>query len=156
MLAFLKLPTRKRNYSVFTKPNTSNNSTARSSVDISSLTTSVQDLEQLVKLPSDQQQVTKKDWIAQHAIDFSENLLLLLDSMHLKNECTESTCPCMTGGDCHEYRWIDDESPNEKYHQPCEVSAPQYIGLLFEWIELKINDPKVFPKDDEPYPKKCK
>ena len=155
---------RKRQQSIFTVQQTTAPTTStssghhhhhhRQSVIISGLSASIRELEQLVKLPS---QVDEKDWLAQHVLEFYENLFLLIDSMKLNHDCTELNCPSMSGGDCYEYRWFDDESTNVQYHQPTTVSAPLYINLLSEWIDTKLDDPKVFPQqDDKAYPKKCK
>ncbi|KAG2379575.1 hypothetical protein C9374_006692 [Naegleria lovaniensis] len=155
---------KQRQRSVFVQPSISSSPgspvsgqsgfTHRKSVHVSGLATSIEELELLVKLPKE---THKKDWIAQHAIEFHENLFLLIDSMKLTSDCTEMACPCMTGGDCYEYRWVDEESTNPQYHQPTSVSAPLYISLLCDWIESKFDDPKAFPIGNERvYPKKFK
>lgn len=64
--------------------------------------------------------------------------------------CTSESCPSMSGGPKYEYLWCD----NETYKKPTKLSAPQYIGLLMEWVEKQINDDQVFPVSvGTPFPK---
>ncbi len=43
----------------------------------------------------------------------------------------------------YEYLWKD----GEKYKKPTQLSAPEYITLLIDWVECKINDEHCFPVD---------
>jgi hypothetical protein len=55
----------------------------------------------------------------------------------------------MSGGSKYEYLWQDDQH----YKRPTRLPAPQYMTLLMEWIELRINNEEVFPSDPSvPFP----
>lgn len=47
----------------------------------------------------------------------------------------------MSGGLKYEYRWQDDS----KYKKPTKLSAPQYMCMLMDWIEMLINNEDIFP-----------
>ncbi len=47
----------------------------------------------------------------------------------------------MSGGPKYEYRWQDEQ----KYKKPTAVSAPKYMSLLMDWIEVQINNEQIFP-----------
>ncbi|KAL9656657.1 hypothetical protein ABK040_002928 [Willaertia magna] len=122
----------------------------------SSLSTSITELENIVKLPENE---NENDWLAQHVIDFSENLFILIEGCQLHQVCTEITCPNMQAGKHYEYRWIDKHS--KEYKNPTIVNAPTYLTLLFDWIHNQLSNPKIFPIQDENvvnnnYPKKFK
>ena len=36
----------------------------------------------------------------------------------------------------------------KQYRKPTKVSAPQYIELLFNWIDEQLQDPAIFPLED--------
>jgi MOB kinase activator 1 len=59
----------------------------------------------------------------------------------------------MTAGPEYEYLWRD--KVNEQIKKSVAVLAPEYILLLMDWLEALINDPKIFPaEEDIPFPKK--
>ena len=41
----------------------------------------------------------------------------------------------------YEYFWAD----GVQYKKPTKLPAPQYVSLLMDWIDSKINDEEVFP-----------
>ena len=41
----------------------------------------------------------------------------------------------------YEYHWCD----GINYKRPTKLPAPQYIGLLMEWVEAQINNEELFP-----------
>jgi MOB kinase activator 1 len=53
----------------------------------------------------------------------------------------------MSAGEKYTYLWKDAEGTNPKYKKPTEVSAPEYVLLLMEWIEQLINNADLFPSD---------
>ncbi|KAK6038166.1 hypothetical protein COOONC_24328 [Cooperia oncophora] len=55
--------------------------------------------------------------------------------------CTKESCPTMSGGSKYEYLWQD----GAEYKKPTRLSAPDYMVLLMDWIELRINDEAIFP-----------
>ncbi|KAF0308202.1 MOB kinase activator-like 3 [Amphibalanus amphitrite] len=98
-----------------------------------------------VKLPPGEQ---LNDWIAVHVVDFFNRINLIYGT--ICDNCTEESCPVMSGGPKFEYRWAD----GNKYKKPTALSAPQYITLLMEWVEAQINDESIFPVTvDVPFPK---
>ena len=58
----------------------------------------------------------------------------------------------MSGGPSVEYLWPV-VKPGSKKEVPTALPAPEYIGNLSDWCYDILNDPTVFVKDDEPYPK---
>ena len=103
------------------------------------------DLKETVKLPKDEE---LNDWIAVHVVDFFNRINLMYGV--ISEYCTMQTCPVMSGGAKYEYLWQD----SEQYKKPTHLSAPEYIGLLMDWIEKQINDESVFPVSmGTPFPK---
>jgi len=88
------------------------------------------------------------EWLAMHTVDFFNRVNLIYGAVC--DQCTPESCPKMSGGNMWEYHWKDDV----KYKKPTALCAPEYITLLMEWIEVLINDEKVFPSNPEiPFPK---
>lgn len=103
------------------------------------------DLRETVKLPASED---LNDWIAVHVVDFFNRINLMYGVV--SDYCTSESCPSMSGGPKYEYLWCD----NDTYKKPTKLSAPQYIGLLMEWVEKQINDDQVFPvSPTTPFPK---
>ena len=44
----------------------------------------------------------------------------------------------------YEFLWAD----GNKIKKPLKVSAPQYISLLFDWIDEQVSDESIFPQDE--------
>jgi len=102
-------------------------------------------LREAVKLPPGEQ---LNDWIAVHVVDFFNRINLIYGT--ICDNCTDESCPVMSGGPKFEYRWAD----GHKYKKPTPLSAPQYVTLLMEWVEAQINDESLFPATvDVPFPK---
>lgn len=94
------------------------------------------DLKLAVQLPSGEEQ---NDWVAVHVVDFFNRINLIYGT--ISDYCTEQSCPIMSGGPKYEYRWQDEH----KYRKPTALSAPQYMNLLMDWIEVQINNEDIFP-----------
>lgn len=47
----------------------------------------------------------------------------------------------MSAGPKYEFRWSD----GELIRKPIRCSAPDYVHYLMNWIQSKLDDPKVFP-----------
>jgi MOB kinase activator 1 len=93
---------------------------------------------------------TLPEWLAHHVVDFSNNMSLLVNT--IQPCCTSISCPHMSAGPTREYRWLD--KTNEKYQKATAVSAPEYMGLLFDWINMQIEDERIFPvSETTPFPK---
>ncbi|KAK7099031.1 MOB kinase activator 3B-like [Littorina saxatilis] len=103
------------------------------------------DLKEVVKLPPGED---ANDWVAVHVVDFFNRINLLYGTVC--ENCTEQSCPTMCGGPRYEYHWCD----GVNYKKPTALPAPQYIGLLMEWVESQINDENLFPVQiGSPFPK---
>ncbi|KAI6176293.1 Mob1/phocein family protein [Aphelenchoides bicaudatus] len=94
------------------------------------------DLKQVVKLPDDEK---FDDWLAVNTVDFFNRVNLLYGT--ISDACTPQSCPTMSGGTKYEYLWQDDIN----YKKPTRLPAPDYMNLLMDWIELRINNEAVFP-----------
>jgi len=102
-------------------------------------------LRSVVKLPAGED---FNDWLAVHVVDFFNRINLIYGTVC--EQCTETSCPTMSGGPKFEYLWQD----GVKYKKPTHLPAPQYITLLMDWIEAQINDENIFPvTTDVPFPK---
>ncbi|XP_044514549.1 MOB kinase activator 3A [Gracilinanus agilis] len=103
------------------------------------------DLKLAVQLPSDEE---LNDWVAVHVVDFFNRINLIYGT--ISDNCTEQSCPIMSGGPKYEYRWQDEQ----KYRKPTALSAPKYMNLLMDWIEVQINNEDIFPTNvGTPFPK---
>lgn len=94
------------------------------------------DLKQAVQLPHGED---RNDWVAVHVVDFFNRINLIYGT--ISDSCTDQTCPVMSGGPKYEYRWQDEH----KYKRPTALSAPKYMSLLMDWIEVQINNENIFP-----------
>ncbi|KAK2174213.1 hypothetical protein NP493_817g00018, partial [Ridgeia piscesae] len=94
------------------------------------------DLKQVVRLPPNED---LNDWLAVHVVDFFNRINVIYGIVC--EFCTERTCPAMSGGPKYEYHWCD----GIHYKKPTKLPAPQYIGLLMEWVEAQINNEELFP-----------
>jgi len=72
-------------------------------------------------------------------VDFFNRINLLYGI--LTDVCSPTTCPTMSGGPRYEYLWQD----GGKYRKPTRLPAKEYMYLLMEWIETRINDETIFP-----------
>ncbi|KAH1012032.1 hypothetical protein HUJ04_001278 [Dendroctonus ponderosae] len=115
-----------------------------------------------VKLPPGED---LNDWIAVHGestgnfkaqgkltrllvVDFFNRINLIYGT--ICDDCTEQTCPTMSGGPRFEYLWAD----GGKFKKPTPLPAREYISYLMDWIEMQINNQAVFPcTSDMPFPK---
>ncbi|KAL8618750.1 hypothetical protein ACOMHN_015160 [Nucella lapillus] len=82
------------------------------------------DLKEVVKLPPGED---VNDWIAVHVVDFFNRINLLYGTV--SENCTEQSCPTMSGGPRYKYHWCD----GVHYKKPTALPAPQYITLLMEY-----------------------
>lgn len=94
------------------------------------------DLKQAVQLPHGED---LNDWVAVHVVDFFNRINLIYGT--ISDSCTDQSCPVMSGGPKYEYRWQDEH----KYKKPTALSAPKYMSLLMDWIEVQINNENIFP-----------
>ncbi|KAK6057745.1 Mob1/phocein family protein [Cooperia oncophora] len=82
------------------------------------------------------------------AVDFFNRINLMYGTV--SDVCTKESCPTMSGGSKYEYLWQD----GAEYKKPTRLSAPDYMVLLMDWIELRINDEAIFPTSTNvPFPK---
>ncbi|KAK6109551.1 MOB kinase activator 3A [Brugia pahangi] len=103
------------------------------------------DLKAAVRLPPNE---NFEDWLAVHTVDFFNRINLLYGI--ISDVCTAKSCPTMSGGSRYEYLWQDGVS----YKKPTRLPAPEYIYLLMDWIEIRINNETIFPSNTEvPFPR---
>jgi len=79
-------------------------------------------------------------WIAANTVDFYNHINLLYGCV--SDFCTPATCPVMSAGPRFEYRWAD----GKVVKKPIEVSAPEYVDRLMNWVEDQLEDELMFPK----------
>lgn len=102
-------------------------------------------LRSVVQLPEGEE---INDWIAVHVVDFFNRINLIYGTV--SDYCTNISCPTMSGGPRFEYLWAD----GVKYKKPTQLTAPQYIANLIDWVENQINNEALFPvSTDIPFPK---
>lgn len=102
-------------------------------------------LRSVVQLPEGEE---INDWIAVHVVDFFNRINLIYGTV--SDYCTNISCPTMFGGPRFEYLWAD----GVKYKKPTQLTAPQYIANLIDWVENQINNEALFPvSTDIPFPK---
>uniref|UniRef100_A0A8I3NJI2 MOB kinase activator 3A n=1 Tax=Canis lupus familiaris TaxID=9615 RepID=A0A8I3NJI2_CANLF len=103
------------------------------------------DLKLAVQLPPGED---LNDWVAVHVVDFFNRVNLIYGT--IGDGCTEQSCPIMSGGPKYEYRWQDEH----QFRKPTALSAPRYMDLLMDWIEVQINNEELFPTHvGTPFPK---
>ncbi|XP_050995608.1 MOB kinase activator 3A [Acomys russatus] len=103
------------------------------------------DLRLAVQLPPGED---LNDWVAVHVVDFFNRINLIYGT--ISDGCTEQSCPVMSGGPKYEYRWQDEQ----RFRKPTALSAPRYMDLLMDWIEVQINNEDIFPTSvGTPFPK---
>ncbi|KAJ6239391.1 mob kinase activator-like 1 [Anaeramoeba flamelloides] len=81
------------------------------------------------------------EWFAVHTVDFYNQLNMFYGSIH--EHCTEENCPIMSAGKKYEYYWAD----GIKVKKPIQVSAPEYITRLMDWVQGYLDNEKIFPSD---------
>ena len=93
-------------------------------------------LREAVKLPEGED---LNEWLACKTVDLF-NEVALVHGM-VAEFCTSHSCPRMNAGSNYEYKWAD----GVRFKTPTEVSAPQYVRLLMEWVQSQLDDPAIFP-----------
>lgn len=78
------------------------------------------------------------EWLAVNTVDFYNAISVLFGT--LEEFCTVQSCSLMTAGPKYEYLWAD-----PKYRKPVRLPAPEYINALFDWLDVQLDDPKIFP-----------
>lgn len=100
-------------------------------------------MREVVKLPEGED---LNEWFAVNIVDFYNQLSMLYGT--ITEFCTNETCPIMCAGS-YTFLWSDAQNPT-----PIEVSAPVYIGLLFDWVDEVLNNESIFPSMiGVPFPK---
>ncbi|ETO10153.1 Mob4B protein [Reticulomyxa filosa] len=113
--------------------------------EYSSATLGAGNMAEAVKLPKGEDPL---EWLAVNVVDFFNEISLLYGI--ITEFCTDENCPLMSAGPKYEYLWMD----GVKFKKPIKVSAPKYIDYLMSWVETQINDPQIFPvEEDVKFPK---
>ncbi|CAG8556493.1 5280_t:CDS:2 [Acaulospora colombiana] len=81
------------------------------------------------------------EWLAVNTYEFYNQINLLYGT--IAEFCTPQECPVMSAGPKVEYLWSD----NEKYKKPVELSAPDYVNHLMEWVQRQLDDESMFPSN---------
>lgn len=81
------------------------------------------------------------EWLAVNTVYFYNAASLIYGTC--SEFCTEDSCSPMRVH-TYEFLWAD----GHKIKKPMKVSAPQYISLLFDWIDEQVSDESIFPQDE--------
>eukprot|EP01119_Soliformovum_irregulare_P022811 TRINITY_DN786_c0_g1_i3.p1 TRINITY_DN786_c0_g1~~TRINITY_DN786_c0_g1_i3.p1 ORF type:complete len:233 (+),score=58.91 TRINITY_DN786_c0_g1_i3:201-899(+) len=95
-------------------------------------------MREAVRLPNGE---NRNEWLAMNTIEMANNTQLVFG--FISDFCNEKSCPAMTAGKIYTYKWQDPK----KYPKPTMVSADKYIELLFEWVNVQLDDESIFPLD---------
>lgn len=95
-------------------------------------------LRKAVALPEGEDEL---EWLACKTMDLF-NEVALVHGM-ISDFCTDHSCPRMTTFANYEYKWAD----GVKYKKPTDVSAPQYMSLLLQWVQTQLDDQAIFPTE---------
>jgi MOB kinase activator 1 len=90
------------------------------------------------------------DWLAFNIIMFYTQVSVIFDEF--TSVCNASQCPRMQAGARAIYLWQD----GRKYKSPTELSAPEYVRALFDWVDAEIANTSHFPVGGGKYPKDFK
>lgn len=89
------------------------------------------------------------EWLAVNTVDFFNHLNMLYGT--ITQFCTCSECPVMCAGPRFEYHWQDVNSA--LYRRPTNMSAPEYVDCLMNWVQAQLDDEELFPsKIGVPFP----
>ncbi|KAM6599930.1 hypothetical protein CsatA_019539 [Cannabis sativa] len=94
-------------------------------------------LREVIRLPPGED---SNEWLAVNTVDFFNQVNILYGT--LTEFCTETNCPVMNAGPVYSYKWADGVTIKE----PIKVSAPKYVELLMDWIEVQLDDESTFPQ----------
>jgi len=79
------------------------------------------------------------EWLACKTVDLFNEVALVYGMV--SDFCTGHSCPKMTAGANYEYKWAD----GRRYKSPTDVTAPQYVTLLMNWVQEQLDDEAIFP-----------
>lgn len=79
------------------------------------------------------------EWLAVNVVDFKRTVSMLYST--ITEFCTPQNCPVMRAGPDYKYLWYD----GVHFTEPTELSAPEYIGYLMDWVEDQTDDETIFP-----------
>jgi len=83
-----------------------------------------------------------EEWLALGAVECLNQALAIYGL--IAEKCTCKSCPVMNAARGFRYAWRDG-----KEEKPKDLSAPEYINKLFDWIEVKLKDTKLYPLDED-------
>jgi len=90
------------------------------------------------------------EWLAMHTVERLSDLQEILQDVF--DNCTPSTCPVMNANDRCEFKWSSEWEPTPK-----SVNGPEYYYKCMFWVQMLMNDPKMFPETiDQPFPSNFK
>lgn len=83
------------------------------------------------------------EWLAVNVYEFFESIKLIYSTCEDVCDGKSLTCVEMNAGENCKYLWQD----GREYKKPTLVTAPEYIKLLFDWVQKQIKDEEIFPID---------
>eukprot|EP01107_Rhizomastix_libera_P011749 TRINITY_DN29385_c0_g1_i1.p1 TRINITY_DN29385_c0_g1~~TRINITY_DN29385_c0_g1_i1.p1 ORF type:complete len:222 (-),score=57.88 TRINITY_DN29385_c0_g1_i1:20-685(-) len=101
------------------------------------------DIKEAVKVPKGE---SRDDWIAMNVKEIFNTAVMCFHM--LSASCTDKSCPEMNAGSKAKFLW-----PGKDKEAPIQLSAPEYIFRLIEWVDETTNDEKIFPAQGSTYPK---
>lgn len=81
------------------------------------------------------------EWLAVNTVEFFNEISLLYGTVAEFCEEKNPSCKTMSAGSQFQYLWAD----GNVIKKPIQVSAPQYVDLLMNWVETQLNDEQIFP-----------
>lgn len=81
------------------------------------------------------------EWLAVNTVEFFNEISLLYGTVAEYCEEKHESCKVMSAGAGFQYLWAD----GVKVKKPLQVSAPEYVDLLMNWVEIQLNDEQIFP-----------
>lgn len=81
------------------------------------------------------------EWLAVNTVEFFNEISLLYGTVAEFCEEKNPSCKTMSAGSQYQYLWAD----GVVIKKPIQVSAPQYVDLLMNWVETQLNDEQIFP-----------
>ena len=74
------------------------------------------------------------DWLAVHVVDFFNRINLIYGTVC--EQCTDTTCPTMSGGPKYEYLWQD----GVQYKKPTHLPANQVFIFNYIWVVVMLEE----------------
>jgi MOB kinase activator 1 len=90
------------------------------------------------------------DWLALNVVNFYSQISVLFEAFAAV--CNAAQRPRVQAGARATYLWRD----GRKYKAPTQLSAPEYVRVLFDWVDAELANTAHFPSGGGKYPKDFK